>query len=328
MAKELVITVKNVTPIFLGGADPRALADTVRPASIRGQVRYWLRAILGRQTQDPIELKRREGLLMGDTQAGSPVRFRTRALSSLVTADRMMLPHRATTPDGGKPLPTQAFLEDQRFELILSPRPGLAQLPDEVIAAALLWLHLGGLGKRVRRGFGSLELVAGRAESRVLSQEAQNLLPNEQAADATALRGRVAALLGWIESSVAPTTATMIPLAPFPILHPDVCGVRLSDVVSRPGLSDYYEAMVPFWKESLRDPVRKDDRAYGHVQGGRRASPFHLHIACSSQGYHLTLTTFWSEPSPNGVPGWTKVAALLADCETRFGAANLWGKPG
>lgn len=338
MAKELIITVENVTPIFLGGANPGALAETVRPASIRGQVRYWLRAMIGRQTQDPSELKRREGLLMGDTQAGSPVRFRVHMGQPLEWAPRekppygraqggrMMLLHRAVEGDRD-PLASDAFLENQQFDLILSPRPGLAQLPDEVVAATLLWLHLGGLGKRARRGFGSLELVAGRAESGLLSEEAQAHLPGEPAGNAATLRGRIAALLNWIERDIAPAATTMTPLAPFPILHPDVCGVRLSDAVGRPGLSDYYEAMVPFWKESLRNRPFIDDRAYGYVdRGERRASPFHLHIARSAQGYHLVLTTFWSQPSPNGAPGWTKMAKLLADCETRFGATNLWGK--
>jgi len=42
----LTITLETVTPLFLGGADPRG-APELRPPAFRGAMRYWLRAALG-----------------------------------------------------------------------------------------------------------------------------------------------------------------------------------------------------------------------------------------------------------------------------------------
>src|SRR5690606_28857181 len=106
-------------------------------------------------------------------------------------------------------------------------------------------------------------------------------------------------------------------------------GVRVSEPVTGYNLTDYYQAMVPFWKESLRNASAglMDDRAYGYAIGNsRRASPFHLHIAQSAAAYHQVFTTFWSDPSPDGAAGWVKVGELLDDVEAKFGAINLWGR--
>ncbi len=42
----LTVTLETVTPLFLGGADPRG-APELRAPSFRGAMRYWLRAALG-----------------------------------------------------------------------------------------------------------------------------------------------------------------------------------------------------------------------------------------------------------------------------------------
>ncbi|MGQ9601003.1 MAG: type III-B CRISPR module RAMP protein Cmr1, partial [Anaerolineae bacterium] len=42
----LHVTLETVTPLFLGGADPRG-APELRAPSFRGALRYWLRALLG-----------------------------------------------------------------------------------------------------------------------------------------------------------------------------------------------------------------------------------------------------------------------------------------
>jgi len=338
MTGKLTLTIKCVTPLFLGGAQAGKLAETIRPASIRGQVRYWLRAILGARidptASDAIDrLRAFEGRLMGDTEAGSPVRFRIRTAPTFAYVEkndpgRRMLPHRAVG-NHANPLLSDAFLEGQQFDLILSPRPGLRALPDEVVAATLLWLYLGGLGKRARRGFGSLQLVKWAADDGVICPTARECLPDGQPADAAALRTYVGALLNWVGGVTRQPPGTWSAPSDYPILHPDVAGVRVSEAVKGYNLTDYHQAMVPFWIESLRsvDKGLKDNDAYGYAHGQkRRASPFHLHIAHSGQGYHQVFTTFWSDPAPNGTAGWTKLGNLLTDVENEFGATNLWGR--
>jgi CRISPR-associated protein Cmr1 len=41
----LTITLETVTPLFLGGADPRG-APELRPPAFRGAMRYWLRELI------------------------------------------------------------------------------------------------------------------------------------------------------------------------------------------------------------------------------------------------------------------------------------------
>ncbi len=239
----------------------------------------------------------------------------------------MMLPHRAAGGDNRTPLRESAYVEEQRFDIVLSPRPGRYTIPNEVVAATLLWLHLGGLGKRSRRGFGSLQPVKWAASEGVLTPEAQEHLPNGRPADAAALRKEITDLLNWI-GRLAPA-GTIAPPVPFSILRQDVAGVRISEAVTGYRLTSYHQAMVPFWRESLRNAAKglTDDRAYGYARpNDRRASPFHLHIARSDQGFHQVLTTFWAAPPPNGTVGWNKVGRLLADVETEFGATNVWGR--
>lgn len=345
MTGQLIITVETVTPMFLGGAQARELADTIRPASIRGQVRYWLRAMLGAGI-DPAQssplgrLKTVEGHMMGDTEAGSPVRIRVRAAGfqyveaqtqsrGPATGGRHMLPHRAVR-NQANPLATDAYIEEQKFDIILSPRPGRSHIPDEVVAATLLWLYLGGLGKRARRGFGSLQPVKFMASEGVISDLARKHLPEGRPADAVALRKQIEVLLNWLgKFGPQPSGAWGAPgVSDYSVLHPDVAGVRVSDAVKGYNLPEsYHEAMVAFWVESLRSDALHDNLAYGYAKpNDRRASPFHLHVARTGAGYHQVITTFWADPSPDGTAGWTRVAALLADVETKFGAANLWGR--
>lgn len=45
MSRTLTVTLETVTPLFLGGADPRG-APELRAPAFRGALRYWLRATL------------------------------------------------------------------------------------------------------------------------------------------------------------------------------------------------------------------------------------------------------------------------------------------
>ena len=52
--KTLTVTLETVTPLFLGGADPRGTPELRAPA-FRGALRYWLRAMLGGAVGDTTE---------------------------------------------------------------------------------------------------------------------------------------------------------------------------------------------------------------------------------------------------------------------------------
>lgn len=328
MSGRLILDLEIVTPIFLGGTNSSELANEIRISSIRGEIRYWLRALLGvRFGSDTKSLKEHEGFILGSTQAGSCARFRVlEPKQGLLTAERMMLPHRQVNGNGN-PLRREAFVENQGFRLIISPRPGLGRLPDEFVAALLLWLSLGGLGKRSRRGFGSLRLLRAQMEGDVVSTEAQTLLstiPN----GTVDLQRYVYEVVTWSLATIGNHAAVTGATAPYPILQSEFANVLVCQAAESPDSEEscYQQVMVPFWLETLRSSHLRDERAYGHARQGRRASPFHLHIAKTAEGYHLILTTFWAEPSSGGAGGWHLVERLIADSRQRWHGQIVWGR--
>lgn len=327
MAREIAVTLEIITPLFMGGTDTGMLADAIRVPSIRGQIRYWLRALLGRSCDGDIKtLQKQEGYLMGDTKTGSLVHLRIVEPQSLLrTGTRRMLPHRQLS--GGNPLLTPSFTENQAFQIVISPRPGLSEIPNQIMAALLLWLNLGGLGKRSRRGFGSLQVQGVKVEGVSVAAEALMLL---QASTRTGveLQTHLKKVVTWCVGTVS-ETAVFTDLAPYPILSDKVANVMVCEAASdkHTGMKPYEQAMVPFWTQTLRNNNLADERAYGYaIRQARRASPFHLHIAKTGEDHHLLLTTFWAKPSPNGDAGWKKVERLLADCQEQWKGQIVWGR--
>src|SRR5690554_3640419 len=65
MPRELTATFEVVTPLFLGGADPACTVE-LRPASIKGALRFWWRALAwGRLKGDLMAIHRDETQLFG-----------------------------------------------------------------------------------------------------------------------------------------------------------------------------------------------------------------------------------------------------------------------
>ncbi|WP_157129767.1 type III-B CRISPR module RAMP protein Cmr1, partial [Thermobifida halotolerans] len=162
------------TPLFNGDGDPRRAE--VRVPSIRGAMRFWLRALAGITAADDLRaLNRIENRVLGSTAASSPVKLRIPrqpesryterpeflasdlhnrwigyllglGLAGLGNDNRMRL-ERAHIPVG------------QDFELWL--RFTGKDTDAHVTALAALWLALtyGGVGARTRRGFGGLRIT-------------------------------------------------------------------------------------------------------------------------------------------------------------------------
>lgn len=73
--KRLTLQLEFVTPCFLGGAD-RTSAPEWRGQSIRGQLRWWYRAVAGAASSAKLdEVKSAEGRLFGVTDRRSPLRL-------------------------------------------------------------------------------------------------------------------------------------------------------------------------------------------------------------------------------------------------------------
>ncbi|MCX7826064.1 MAG: type III-B CRISPR module RAMP protein Cmr1, partial [Verrucomicrobiae bacterium] len=180
--KQLNYHLDLITPAFCGGAAPEAEAE-IRASAIRGQLRWWIRALGGfaRLAGKPIE--EQAALVFGKAGAASPLVVRVAPLPGFpplvsqarANADDLragpgtalgyaLFPLRsAPRPDRRGPrLPEP----DERRRGVMWPKPmrfalqllwhGPAEMAGDIHALASVFGHLGGLGFRSRRGFGAL----------------------------------------------------------------------------------------------------------------------------------------------------------------------------
>jgi CRISPR-associated protein Cmr1 len=157
------LTLETITPLFLSGNDQNAVE--FRTASIRGQLRYWYRALLGgaivayyhHPEKLAEEISRREKEIFGTTDRGSRVMVR---VNEIAPHSETRLSQRKFIQYLGYGLKERkAFSPGQKFRVDISLWKSSDVL--ESVVAATLWatLHLGNLGARSRRGFGSIGLA-------------------------------------------------------------------------------------------------------------------------------------------------------------------------
>ncbi|MEW6364126.1 MAG: RAMP superfamily CRISPR-associated protein [Acidobacteriota bacterium] len=137
------VTVKLVTPAMIGGSEAGRCDDppTLRPPAIRGMLRFWTRALAGDQPSDL------ESELWGSTDVGQGI--------SILNAVRLPVARNHVIFVRGGFHDTEMCSPDDE-ESTISLR-----IPDERVLCPLravvwTWLHLGAVGRRSRRGYGSL----------------------------------------------------------------------------------------------------------------------------------------------------------------------------
>ncbi len=134
-----------VTPMFLGGADPRSAELRVPP--IKGLLRFWWRAL--NPTSYDI-LKKKEAAVFGDagTEYGkSPLKM-SATEGKLERGQYQPLPHHNDLP---KNRSFPCFLPGSKISVTVWGR-------DEHHKLFKLFCLLGGIGKRSRRGFGCMRI--------------------------------------------------------------------------------------------------------------------------------------------------------------------------
>lgn len=144
-----------VSPTVVCGSDPKQLDSppVLRPPSLRGMLRFWTRAVAG-----PL-FREVESALWGSTLRGQGVGLLPLSPSKVTNTEHTILQ--------GKPAETEAdktrypvSLKVLDFTSLTPTRLRLrvpdADLREELRAVVWTWLHLGGIGKRSRRGLGSL----------------------------------------------------------------------------------------------------------------------------------------------------------------------------
>lgn len=168
--ERLELPLRIVTPVLGGAAVPRTVdeVDIVRVPSIRGQLRFWWRALNVQRLGSTRELHEAESALFGRAADEGGGRSAVEVRISGVTAGgvddhEVKLTGAGATPGayalfparaeaGGTP-PAPRRAPGTRFTLELrAPVDRLEELADVVRA----WILFGGYGSRTRRGLGSL----------------------------------------------------------------------------------------------------------------------------------------------------------------------------
>lgn len=256
---------ETVTPLFLGGSNPRDPRDEpeLRAASFRGALRFWFRALLGGVLGDkPDDIFRYESQVFGSTEHASPVIVRI-LQHDLKSSKFKPLPHKEVLFNGFKP--------GQKFELTLISRDQNAL--QQAKKALQLLSYLGGLGRRSRRGFGSLQIVDG-----------------EMALNASSADELAKALTQQLDLIFPRSFAELRNLPRFPLLHPKWTQVK----VCRTEFND--------WKDAIRFVMQKAHEHKNPALGfanPRQASPVHVHVTKLQTGkYAIVLTTMLSQLNP------------------------------
>lgn len=184
-----------VTPAFLAGASQDEKDCDLRPATLRGVLRWWWRT-LHAGFLEPAELRRLETAIWGSAEVGGAVRITVEAVqppaphlydkagvrqaNNLHSGGKGIpglsyisfgMDDQKKMPGGGKERMQRFYLEPaQRWRVRLTARDSafvplhkaaksVSLSSDEVLtqAQAALWLlcHFGGVGSKARKGFGS-----------------------------------------------------------------------------------------------------------------------------------------------------------------------------
>ncbi len=306
--------VEVVTPLFLGGAEVRG-APELRAASIRGALRFWLRALLGGIMGDKNlnGLRRAEAAVFGSTDTGaSPVVVR-------VAGHIKHGSYRPLLHNPSKKFTFEGIKSGEVFSLELLPRRPYGSVSAMVVCTTALWLLLGGLGRRSRRGFGTLRLQEGMEDFPFKPEVYRNIDKFQNTLNQIIKDAQEKAKEHISTLKIASDTPSTLP--DFPILH----NAHTKILLCKHPFSTWEKAMEDFWG-LLRSSPYRDDSVFGLAgKDGRQASPLHLRIVKIENNYHLLMTAFRSRFARTS-PNWAKLQDFLNDrCKRGHGVWIMGG---
>jgi len=305
---DLQVTLETVTPLFLAGADPRG-APELRAASVRGALRFWLRALLGGVIGDAPdrldELRKAESAVFGSTDTGAS------AVIVRVTGEEQAQPFRPLPHSQSKTFTAQGIAPSKALTITLAPRPPHRHIPEAALGPLVMFILLGGMGKRSRRGFGSV-VIRSVGEGFPLQPSAYTT--------ADAFSVRVSPL---IKDAISKTKSLVLALglsvgtpsrlAHFPILDEQYAKI----LFCKTPFEGWEEGMKEFWKV-LRSDSYRDNPVFGFAVGAaRQASPLHLRIVKLAESYHILLTAFRVHFAGQQ-PSWEVMQQLLEECQQKW----------
>ncbi|MBN1873213.1 MAG: type III-B CRISPR module RAMP protein Cmr1 [Anaerolineae bacterium] len=288
--RELKVTLETVTPLFLGGADQE---PELRPPSVRGQLRYWLRAaiggVIGDQNLD--DLKKAESEVFGDTKGQGAIGVHI-SQKDLPTDRVNPLPHKESRTR------FEGFLANQRFDLILAQQQNIQSSWLAAIGALLLMSAWGGLGRRSRRGWGTLRILQANTQEAHLNEnwmQIMQMCPNSveswQVYLSLVYGATLSASRSLCKMLKIPRQVATQPTA-FPILRTQPLGWLSNKIYAQPE-----DAIREFGEHEHNFGVTK---AFGSADRPRWASPLWVRVfpvKHPKPGYILGLTLLESQSS-------------------------------
>ncbi|MDX2077242.1 MAG: type III-B CRISPR module RAMP protein Cmr1 [bacterium] len=301
-------TLKLISPAFIAGSDKNF--PEMRASSVRGQLRYWLRAILGTQNPSLKYVWDEEEKIFGSTNMGSAVAVRVYGDNSK-TEKVAMLPHR----DKGNQSFQPALHPDKtpKYELELVTRPG-AKIPPKALGALYVWSLLGGLGRRSRRMFGGIDLIP------VDNIPVWWNIPQ----NGDDLANTIKTILELLQSDSYQYKSNEIP--PFPTLHSQHSWVLVGKIPQGDKIpyDNYDDAIKDLFKKLLRIDEFRDNPVFGWAKSNsRRASPLIAQLRRIKNNYYPVLTAIRSHPSDT--IKWDVMSAFMNKAKDVFGGEFVWG---
>lgn len=318
--KKAVLELEMVTPMFIGSPSGKGVELRIPP--IRGQIRYWFRAITGQTGLNTNQLFDKEEKIFGSTSMGSIFSLRLENLP-LKTITTEMLPHRIGTQKN--PLLNTAYAQHNTYNLEILPRSGLDEGFDSLVRAILLWINFGGVGKRARRGFGNVQTKKLSLYDGFTFGDFDSLFDSDHYNNLSLYQSYLEKLLSiCLNSPIRTFTSTSFPTfaltsASFPGFLQDKWFVIITD---NP-FDNYQLLMQDFWRNFLRNNSYMDDAAYGFVDhNNRHASPIHFHVAKINNKSHLVMTAFYSNPTT--LNNWNMIKDLCQGIMSAYGGIGFY----
>lgn len=312
--KQMTMTLDIVTPIFLGGADPRG-APELRVPSFRGVLRFWLRAAIGGVIgdQDLNSLRKAEATVFGDTSNASPVKI-------MLTSNKLSHAQYNPLPHKDNRFQFDGFEPDQNFSITLVGRRVTELSWRQAIDALLLAVRLGGIGRRSRRGFGGLCLKHVDITQAELAEPWPELLRNVPNSVTEWERH----LKEVVKATEAETTEFVENLA-LPICPPSsspkfpILSTRNSIMLCNHVFSDWHDALKAFGQAEHVFLSNNPGTALAFGSANPRwASPLWVRVLPVNTGVILALVLLWSQPPYTIVCNKSDLHKFLMECGKKW----------
>ena len=309
---QLRLTVQTITPLLMYGADNKddrtndsiRAKPELRASSIRGVLRYWLRAVLGGYLTDVSRVYDAESAILGSTDKGSKVQVRVQLNRTLQMQDRLTVLPQQTR---GYSLTHTGFAPDGEFRITLSTHPldnsDVLDAGSDLLKAVFLMTHFSGLGKRSRRGSGNLRVLDARGYEGDLPLA---ILPED--------RDELAQYLADVSNYIMPhqRASSNTDTPKFPVFTSDTTVVLVGQSVHL----TYEDAFKELWDVS--GPYHHEGGIFGDVRP-RRASAIHMRVAATRVGYVAQQTILYS-----GNGAWSQMQDYIKHCKLH-GFDDIYG---